>query len=395
MFYRRFGKTNIKIPIFSTGGMRFQYKWENVPDEEIPADNQINLEETIQRSYEHGMNHFETARDYGTSEKQLGKFLKSFPREKIIVQTKIQPTKDPDEFKQNLKESFDRLQLDYIDLFAIHGINNPETLAFTINKNGCFKVAKEFQKKKKIKHIGFSTHGSLDIIQKTINFNDENGFDYINLHWYYIFQNNWPAILKATKKDMGIFIISPSDKGGKLYSPSQKLKELCNPLHPLVFNHLFCLSKPEVHTLSIGAAKPDEFDLHLEVLDLLKTTTIIPDIEKNLNQTMFDCVGKDYALNFTSGLPKWEDTPDNINIPVILWLSNLAQAYDMIEYAKMRYNLLGQGGHWFPGNTAANLNNIDLEESLKFSPFKKQILAALEETHELLFDEPEKRLSQQ
>ena len=60
-------------------------------------------------------------------------------------------------------------------------------------------------------------------------------FDYVNLHWYYINQDNWPAILDAQRHDMGVFIISPSDKGGHLYNPPERLIELCHPLSPMVF----------------------------------------------------------------------------------------------------------------------------------------------------------------
>src|SRR3954465_10955938 len=91
MQYRRFGRTELQMPVFSCGGMRYQYKWQDVPSHEIPADNQSNLESTIGRAVELGINHIETARGYGTSEMQLGRILPTFPRDKIIVQTKIAP----------------------------------------------------------------------------------------------------------------------------------------------------------------------------------------------------------------------------------------------------------------------------------------------------------------
>jgi predicted aldo/keto reductase-like oxidoreductase len=59
--------------------MRYQYKWQDVPANEIPSDNQQNLEATIRYSVECGINHIETARGYGTSEMQLGGFSRIFP----------------------------------------------------------------------------------------------------------------------------------------------------------------------------------------------------------------------------------------------------------------------------------------------------------------------------
>ena len=89
MLYRRFGRTELQIPVFSCGGMRYQYKWQDVPQNEIPLKNQENLEATIKKSLEIGINHIETARGYGTSEIQLGKILPKFPRKKLVVQTKV------------------------------------------------------------------------------------------------------------------------------------------------------------------------------------------------------------------------------------------------------------------------------------------------------------------
>ena len=280
MLYRRFGRTELQMPVFSCGGMRYQYKWQDVPQEEIPQKNQENLEATIKKSVEIGINHIETARGYGTSEIQLGKILPKFNREELIVQTKVGPKADAKEFENTLEKSLDNLQLDYIDLLGIHGINNPETLHNTIRPGGCLDIARKFQAQGKVKFIGFSTHGPTDILVEAIN---TNQFDYINLHWYYINQSNWAAIEAATRHDMGVFIISPSDKGGRLYDPPEKLVKLCAPLSPMVFNDLFCLSHSQVHTLSLGASKPSDFDEHLKALDLLdKVSEILPPIINKL-----------------------------------------------------------------------------------------------------------------
>src|ERR1043165_9177833 len=89
MLYRRFGRTGLNMPVFSCGGMRFQYKWQDTPLAEIPADSQTNLEATIRRALDLGITHIETARGYGSSERQLGVILPTLPREKLIVQTKV------------------------------------------------------------------------------------------------------------------------------------------------------------------------------------------------------------------------------------------------------------------------------------------------------------------
>jgi hypothetical protein len=391
MQYRRFGRTELAMPVFSCGGMRYQYKWQDVPSWTVPAENQRNLEATIHQALALGINHIETARGYGSSEMQLGQVLPRLERDKIIVQTKVSPKKDPQEFGQQFYQSLNFLQLDYVDLLGFHGINTEEILHDSIRPGGCLEQARQWQAEGKVRFIGFSTHGALETILQTIA---TDQFDYVNLHWYYIWQNNWPAIEAAQKHDMGVFIISPSDKGGHLYNPPPKLVELCHPLSPMVFNDLFCLSRSPVHTLSIGAARPTDFAEHLKTLDLLdRSDEILPPIIQRLEQEAIDRLTLDWVKTWHQGLPTWEQTPGNINIPVILWLRNLVLAYDMVEFAQARYNLLGNGGHWFPGQQAAKIEELDLRACLVNSPHRERVPSLLADTHRLLQGDSRQRLS--
>lgn len=381
------------MPVLSCGGMRYQYKWQDVSPDQIPSDRQHHLEAIIHRALECGINHIETARAYGSSEMQLGWILPKFPREKLIIQTKVCPTSDPQEFLLDFEKSFAYLQLDYIDLLSIHGINTPELLDYCIRPGGCLDVAKKLQAEGKVRFIGFSTHGPTEVIVETI---ETNQFDYVNLHWYYINQNNWPALEAASRYDLGVFIISPSDKGGKLYAPSQKLLDLCYPLSPIVFNNLFCLSHPQVHTLSVGAAKPQDFEEHLKVIELLdQADQILPPIIERWEQEAIAQLGEDWVKTWHLGLPSPENTPGEVNIPVILWLWNLAIAYDLIEYGKMRYNLLGNASHWFPGQKADKIDRLDLRDCLHHSPHAAKIPAILQDADRLLGGEAVQRLSQE
>ena len=392
MKYRRFGRTELQMPVFSCGGMRYQHKWQDVPLSEIPEDNQRNLEATIRRSIELGLNHIETARFYGSSEVQLGQILPKLNRQDYIFQTKVTPTADAQEFRRTFELCLSRLNLEYVDLLGIHGINDLTTSDYALRSGGCWEVAKQLQAEGKVRFIGFSTHGSTETIVNAI---ETDKFDYVNLHWYYINQTNWAAIAAATRHDMGVFIISPTNKGGLLNKPSAKLVELCQPLSPIVFNNLFCLSHPQVHTLSVGAATPSDFDEHLKTLPLLaRAAEVLPPIIDRLERAAIDKLGHEWVQTWRQGLPDPTDTPGNINIPIILWLRNLAIAYDTIEYAQMRYNLLENGGHWFPGAKATNVRDLDLSACLTNSPHAATIPNLLWETDRLLGGMEVKRLSQ-
>lgn len=393
MQYRRFGRTGLFMPVFSCGGMRYQFQWQDVPLPQVSQDNQANLEAIIRRTLELGINHIETARLYGSSEMQLGQILPKIPRETMIVQTKVLPVADEKEFRRMFETSLAYLKLDYVDLLSLHGINNTEQLGYSLRSGGCLEVAQKLQIEGKVRFIGFSTHGLTDVIVRAIK---SNQFDYVNLHWYYIFQDNWRAIEAATQRDMGVFIISPSDKGGMLYSPPPRLVELCAPFSPMLFNDLFCLSHSQVHTLSLGAAKPQDFDEHLKTLELLdRADEILPPIIQRLEQAAINRLGETWMKTWHIGLPTHEETPGEVNIKTILWLRNLAIAYDMVEYAKRRYNLLGQGDHWFAGARAEQVDRAALEACLVNSPHADVIPELLKEAHEILGGQPVNRLSQQ
>ncbi len=396
---RRFGRTGLAMPVLSLGGMRFQQSWSDLPADAITAESQANLRATLEKAVAVGFHHIETARHYGTSERQLGTLLEQVSDPQRILQTKVPPNPDPEVFEAELETSFERLGLapgGRLDLLAIHGINLEEHLDQTLRPGGCLEVVRRWQGEGRIGHVGFSTHGSLALIEAAIA---TDQFDFVNLHWYFIRQDNRPAIERALTHDMGVFVISPTDKGGHLHSPSARMAELCAPLHPIVFNDLFCLSAPGIHTISVGAACPGDLDAHLEAVALLDGagTLVLPIVER-LEQARREALagafgeglGEAWLATWQQGLPEWTDTPGEINLPVLLWLHNLLVAWDLESYAKARYGLMGQGGHWFPGANAdafeadgaspasgGGVNEVQLRGALSGSPWADEIPSIL------------------
>ena len=408
----RFGRTNLDISILTLGGMRQQETWapkDGLTLTEINAECQANFEMIADRAIEMGINHFETARGYGSSELQFGPVIKKYSRRSIILQTKVVPKSTNEEFRKLLETSFAKLQLEeddaYVDLLSFHGVNKPEHLDYILRDGGNMEVVKEYQAKGKVKFIGFSTHGMTSCIVKAI---ESNAFDYVNLHHHFIgsytasgtgmvHEGNMDAIVAAKQRDMGIFIISPVDKGGALYEPPRRLATLCSKhqVSPMAFADLWLWAQG-AHTLTIGAARPTDFDEHLHASSLFERREEISEpIHAEWYAYVEATFGASFTKNWWKGLISAYENDEGVPVAHIYWLWWMCKAWGMYHYALKRYSSL-EGNEaswakeglssfsWVPGVPFTDAREPKVREALKEHPNREHVIQSLREAHQWL-----------
>jgi predicted aldo/keto reductase-like oxidoreductase len=389
---RRFGKTEMNLSVLSFGAMRI-----GPANGEAEEQNLERAQNTLRRALDVGINHIETARGYGLSEQLIGAALQNgvIRREEFYLTTKIGPNESADEFRRNLDDSMARMKVSHVDNLDIHGINLQEHVELCQRRGTCMEAAQRAVEEGLVGHLGFSTHAPLQVILNAI---DTDLFESVNLHYYYINQRNRPAVERAIEKDMGVFIISPTDKGGQLFKPSPQLVELCNPWTPIQMNQRWLLAQPSVHTLSLGCEEPGEFEPHLEMANREHGPLTAEELEIFARlERAIGALGESYCNFCHACLP----CPEDVHIPEILRLRNLTVAFGMEEFGKYRYRMfahkepetgarVGGAGHWFPGTDAAFCT--DCGDCLPRCPLHLPIPTLLRETHQALSGEVGKRL---
>jgi predicted aldo/keto reductase-like oxidoreductase len=385
---KRFGKTGINMPVVTLGCMRFQQSWNG--SKEVNPEVQANLVKLLHYAITKlGINHIETARGYGTSEEQLGKafaevFKMGVKREDLIIQTKVNamPAKA---FRATLEKSFKLLGLDYIDLFSFHGLNMEFAYKLIFDNEGdenLIDIIKEYQAAGKIKHIGFSTHGQPELVRKCI---ETDEFEYVNLHYHAFgsytatgggqFGGHLENVRLMNDKDMGVFIISPYDKGGRLYAPSNKLRSLTLPdLEPIQYGGLWLFNHGEmdetnadIHTFTVGAARPSDLDepavaAYLYANRKKDMMAKVEKVSKRLREAEVEALGEEWLNNWYQGVTNCLTEDDAYNFGQIIQIYNLIKSFGMVDYGIDRYGMFDSNvKNWnFKKPTKENISKMKI-----------------------------------
>lgn len=376
MQYRRFGKTERRLSVITLGGMRYKDGWSQ-PRDQVPKDMLEECREMTRLALAAGITHIETAHGYGRSEHCYGQVLNRelrVPRHHYQLMTKGGP-RTAEDVRRTVDEQLKGLQTDHIDLYGWHGINSAETLREIIKPGGAVAELHKLRDAGVIGAVGFSTHGPVEVILDAIA---TGLFGFVNLHYYYFFQRNAAAVTYAHAKDMGVFIISPNDKGGQLFNPSPLLRELTAPLTPIQFNARWCLQTPMVQTLSFGMTALAQ----IEEMRGIFPTTIPLDAATRAALHRLDARQAIDPVSAWEGLEYLGDA-SGINIPEVLRFRRMWKCWDMQDFGRYRYNMLQAKGDWFPGVFATPDAVAQVDPSR--APSGIDVRALLNEAHEAFY----------
>jgi predicted aldo/keto reductase-like oxidoreductase len=155
----------------------------------------------------------------------------------------------------------------------------------------------------------------------------------------------------------------------------------------MAFNDLWCLAHEDIHTLSLGAARPGDFDEHVAaVARLAQAPALLAPILERLEAAYRDAVGEEFARRWREGLRDWEELPGRVNVRRIVWLYNLVRAYDLVAFAQERYAAMSPDDHWVPGARADAADPDAVAAALPDSPFRGQLASLLRDAHRRLHD---------
>lgn len=170
--------------------------------------------ELVQTSFEMGVNFFDTAPNYGlgTSELRLGKALKAYDRESLVVNTKFGhrdtggTNYDSNNIRQSLEGSLKRLQMEYVDSLILH---SPPYELLDGNKNDHYEILEKLKEEGKIKGYGASldTYKEVETLLQTTN------SKVIEVFFNILHQDAAKAFILAKEKNVGIIVKIPLDSG--------------------------------------------------------------------------------------------------------------------------------------------------------------------------------------
>ncbi len=201
MTYRTNPSTGDRVSILGYGCMR----WPTLPDTDGEIDQQT-VNRLVDYALAHGVNYFDTSPAYcrGFSERATGIALKRHPRDRYFIATKLSnfspSTWSREESLKMYRNSFSELQTDYIDYMLLHGVGmgGMEALHGRYLDNGILDFLLEERRAGRIRNLGFSYHGDIEVFDWLLAHHDTYRWDFVQIQLNYV---DWRHAKEVNKQN--------------------------------------------------------------------------------------------------------------------------------------------------------------------------------------------------
>lgn len=319
MIYKDF--KNLKLSALGMGAMRLP----TIDGDDAKVDAAA-TQEMVDYALSHGVNYFDTAWGYhnGNSELVLGEALKKHPRDSFYLATKF-PGYDlgnMPKVKEIFPRQLEKLQVDYFDFYLIHNVNEMNIDAY-LNEDeyGIYSYLLEQKRAGKIRHLGFSAHGSVEVMRRFLEVYHE-GMEFCQIQLNYVdwtLQDAKAKMELLREYDIPVWVMEPV-RGGRLAKLSEKDEETLSNLRPdekpVAWAFRFLQSLPEVVVTLSGMSSLEQMKENIDIWGEEKPLTD-PEMDALLHMAagmmdgLLPCTACRYC---TSHCPKGLDIPKLIGL---------------------------------------------------------------------------------
>ena len=317
-------------------------------------DDRIDMEEVcrmVDLYMESGMNYFDTAYVYhgGKSEVAAGEaIVKRYPRDSFTLATKLPvwELKNKDDRDRIFNEQLERAGVDYYDYYLLHSVENGNIDKY--ESLDCFNWGVEKKKEGKIKHFGFSFHGSPDLLEEVLDRHPEVEFVQIQLN--YADWNN-PVVCSGKlyeilhKRNIPMIIMEPV-KGGTLASLKPELEAKYKAIQPdasiASWALRFVASLPGVATILSGMSVTEQMKDNINTLSNFEP---LSDEERSAVEEVTSIMLDIPLIGCTACKYCVDGCPMNISIPDVFKSLNTMTLYDETFRPKTYYKGIVSSGH--------------------------------------------------
>ena len=321
MIYKEF--QDLKLSALGMGAMRLPV----MDGDDGRIDEQAAFD-MVDYAFEQGINYYDTAWGYhnGQSELVMGRALKRYPREKFYLATKFSgyDLANMDKVKEIFEKQLEKCQVEYFDFYLFHNVCEMNIDAYLDEKYGIFDYLVKQKKAGRIRHLGFSAHGSYEVMERFLKaYGQEMEFCQIQLNYMdWEFQDAKKKAELLSRYHLPVWVMEPL-RGGRLAKLSQEDEEKLKALRPdetiPAWAFRFLQSIPQVTMVLSGMSNMEQLKENIRTFQEEKPLT---DQEKKGLLEIADQIVKKSGVPCTACHYCVSHCPQGLDIPRLLALYN-------------------------------------------------------------------------